>query len=89
MYDSSQTELGEENEDDIEYVVERLEDEDESIEFKDEKEKIEENMEEVEKEIDTSQSNEDSTPKKKKIKLSSEVIYIINYIRAMESNNFV
>lgn len=92
MYDSSQTELGEENEDDIEYVVERLEDEDESIEFKEEKERIEDSMEEeeieVEKEIDTSQSNEDS-PTRKKIKLSPEVIYVTNYVCAIESNNFV
>ncbi|XP_077254516.1 uncharacterized protein LOC143893234 isoform X1 [Temnothorax americanus] len=69
--DSSQTELGEDNEEDIEYVVERLEsEEEEPMEFKDVKDiGIEQ---EEEKEMDNSQFNEDSTSVIKKLKLSSE-----------------
>lgn len=76
MDDSSQTELGEDNEDDIEYVVERLEtDEDEPMEFEEVKEKIQAGMEqEEEKELDNDQSNEDTTSVIKKIKLPPEVI---------------
>lgn len=83
--ESSQPELGEENEDDIEYVVERLEtDEDEPMEF----EEVKEKMEEEEKDMDNSQSNEDSPSVIKKIKLSPEVIYATNYTRAIENNSF-
>ncbi|XP_011172723.1 uncharacterized protein LOC105205126 isoform X2 [Solenopsis invicta] len=71
--DDSQTGLDEDNDDDIEYVVERLEtDEDDTIEFKDIKEKFEE---QEEKEIivgDNNQSNEDPTSVIKKIKLLPE-----------------
>lgn len=76
MDDSSQTELNVENEDEIEYVVERLEtDDDETIEFEDVKEKIQVGMEQEEEgEMDNSQSNEDSPSVIKKIKLSPEVI---------------
>ncbi|XP_071648347.1 uncharacterized protein [Temnothorax longispinosus] len=70
--DSSQTELGEDNEDDIEYVVERLEsEEEEPMEFEDVKD-ISLGQEE-EKEMDNNQSNEDSTSVIKKLKLSSEL----------------
>lgn len=91
MDDSSQTELGEDNEDDIEYVVERLEtDEDEPMEFEEVKDKIQADMEqEEEKELDNNQSNEDSTSVIKKIKLPPEVIYVTNYAHAIENNNFV
>lgn len=76
MDDSSQAELNVENEDEIEYVVERLEtDDDEPIEFEDVKEKIQVGMEQEEEgEMDNSQSNEDSPSVIKKIKLSPEVI---------------
>lgn len=81
MDDSSQTGLGEDNEDDIEYVVERL-DEDEiedQMEFEDVKENIELNTEqEEEKEMDNNQSNEDSASVIKKIKILPEVIYVTN-----------
>lgn len=73
--DTSQTELGEDNEDDIEYVVERLETDEEEMEFKDEKENIisEEIMEqEEETEMYNNQSTEDSMSVIKKVKLSSE-----------------
>ncbi|XP_011697177.1 PREDICTED: uncharacterized protein LOC105455506 isoform X2 [Wasmannia auropunctata] len=71
--DSSQTELGEDTEDDIEYVVETLETDEESMEFEDIKEKIQEDIEqEEEKEMDSSQSNKDSTSVIKKIKLLPE-----------------
>lgn len=78
MDDSSQTELGEDNDDDIEYVVERLETDEESMEFEDVKEKFHDvNIEQgEEKEVDnSSQSYEDSTSVIKKIKLLPEVIY--------------
>lgn len=78
MYDSSQTELGEDNDDDIEYVVERLETDEETMEFEDVKEKFHDvNIEQgEEKEVDnSSQSYEDSTSVIKKIKLLPEVIY--------------
>ncbi|KAG5313667.1 HIUH2 hydrolase, partial [Acromyrmex insinuator] len=71
--DSSQAELGED--DDIEYVVERLDtDEEDSIELENVKRKIEEvNIEQKEeKEMDSDQSNEDSISVIKKIKLSEE-----------------
>ncbi|XP_018357624.1 PREDICTED: histone H3.v1-like isoform X3 [Trachymyrmex cornetzi] len=80
-YDSSQAELGEDHDDDIEYVVERLDtDEDDSMKIEDAKEKIEVNIEqeeeeeeEEEKDMDSSdQSNEDSISVIKKIKLSEE-----------------
>lgn len=77
MDDSSQMELGEDNDDDIEYVVERLETDEESMEF-DVKEKFHDvNIEQgEEKEVDnSSQSYEDSTSVIKKIKLLPEVIY--------------
>lgn len=89
MDDTSQTELGEDNEDDIEYVVERLETDEEEMEFKDEKENIisEEIMEqEEETEMYNNQSTEDSMSVIKKVKLSSEVIYVTNYTHAIESN---
>ncbi|KAL6256155.1 hypothetical protein P5V15_012273 [Pogonomyrmex californicus] len=72
--DDSQAELGEDNEDDIEYVVERLETDDETIDVEDMKEKIAVvNMEqEGEKEIEDSQSSEDSKSVIKKIKLMPE-----------------
>lgn len=78
MDDSSQAELNVENEDEIEYVVERLEtDDDEPIEFEDVKGKIQVvsmEQEEEEEEMDNSRSNEDSPSVIKKIKLSPEVI---------------
>lgn len=76
MDDSSQTEVGEDNDDDIEYVIERLDtdEDDDSMELEEVKEKIEEvDMEqEEEKEMDSGQSNEDSTSVIKKIKLLPE-----------------
>lgn len=84
MDDSSQTEVGEDNDDDIEYVIERLDtdEDDDSMELEEVKEKIEEvDMEqEEEKEMDSGQSNEDSTSVIKKIKLLPEVIYTTNYV---------
>lgn len=90
MDDSSQTGLGEDNEDDIEYVVERLDEdeiEDEKMEFVDVKENIElvNTEQEEEKEMDNNQSNEESVIKK--IKILPEVIYITNY--AIEINNLI
>lgn len=71
-------ELGEDNDDDIEYVVERLETDEETMEFEDVKGKFHDvNIEQGEgKEVDnSSQSYEDSTSVIKKIKLLPEVIY--------------
>lgn len=89
MDDSPQTELCEDNEDDIEYIVERLEtDEDETIEFDEKRKIVEVNLQqEEEKEMTDSQSNEDSMSVIKKIKLLPEVIYVINFARALKSNN--
>ncbi|XP_011865524.1 PREDICTED: uncharacterized protein LOC105560756 isoform X2 [Vollenhovia emeryi] len=74
--DDAQKELNEYGEeDDIEYVVERLEsDEDESMEFVDVKERMEERgiEQEDEKETDDSQFNEDSPSVIKKLKVSEQ-----------------